>query len=214
MSGNAYDGAALRVRAALAARPPRRLAVVGFDRAAVLVPLLRRPDGPVLLFTRRTEALKVHRGEISFPGGHLEGREDARAAALREAEEEVGLDPLCVEVAGELDDRPSVTRFVVTPVVALVPDPPAAFRRDEREVDEVFEVPLARFLVPDAARVEWWDASRLPPDAPRRALLELRSEEVDAAGRHAVYFFDVAPDRVIWGLTARVVRDLVQRAFV
>jgi hypothetical protein len=102
---------------------------------------------------------------------------------------------------------------VVTPVVALVPDPPAGFRRDEREVDEVFEVPLARFLPAGAARVEWWDASRLPPDAPRRPLLDLRSEEMDAAGRYAVYFFDVAPDRVIWGLTARVVRDLVLRAF-
>jgi 8-oxo-dGTP pyrophosphatase MutT (NUDIX family) len=213
VSGDSHDDVAMRVRAALAARPPRRLAVPGFDRAAVLVPLLRRPEEPMLLFTRRTEALARHRGEISFPGGHLEGREDARAAALREAEEEVGLDPLGVEVAGELDDRPSVTRFVVTPVVALVSDPPATFRRDEREVEEVFEVPLRRFLAPDAARVEWWDASRLPPETPRRPLLDLGSEEVDAAGRYAVYFFDIAPHLVIWGLTARVVRDLVLRAF-
>jgi len=213
VSAEAYEDAARRIRAALAARPPRRVAVDGFDRAAVLVPLLRRPEGPTLLFTRRTEALKKHRGEISFPGGHLEGREDARAAALREAEEEVALDPARVEVAGELDDRPSVTRIVVTPVVALVPDPPDGFRRDAREVREVFEVPLDRFLAPGAARVEWWDGSRLPPDAPRRPLLDLRSEDVDAAGRYAVYFFDIAPDRVIWGLTARVVRDLVLRAF-
>jgi 8-oxo-dGTP pyrophosphatase MutT (NUDIX family) len=213
MSEDAYEEAARRIRAALAAHPPRRAAVVGFDRAAVLVPMLRRTGGPTLLFTRRTESLRKHRGEISFPGGHLEALEDARAAALREAQEEVGLDPARVEIAGDLDDRPSVTSIVVTPVVALVRDPPPAFRRDEREVGEVFEVPLARFLAPHAARIEWWDASRLPPDAPRRPLLDLRSGEVDAAGRYSVTFFDVAPDRVIWGLTARVVRDLVELAF-
>jgi 8-oxo-dGTP pyrophosphatase MutT (NUDIX family) len=212
VSLDAYDDAARRIRAALAARPPRRATIHGFGRAAVLVTVLRRPGGPTLLFTRRTESLKKHRGEISFPGGHLEGSESARAAALREADEEVALDPARVEVAGELDDRPSVTRIMVTPVVGLVPDPPVGFHRDEREVDEVFEVPLARFLAPDAARVEWWDASRLPADAPRRPLLDLGSEEVDGAGRYAVYFFDVAPDRVIWGLTARVVKDLVRRA--
>lgn len=176
------------------------------------MPLLRRAAGPTLLFTRRTDALEKHRGEIAFPGGHREPGEDARAAALREASEEVALEARRVEVAGELDDRPVVTRFVVTPVVGLVAEPPAAFGREAREVREVFEVPLARFLDPGVERFEWWHPSRLPPDLPHRPLVDLGSEEIDpASGSYKVYFFDVAPDRVVWGLTARLVRDLLER---
>ncbi|HYQ82368.1 MAG TPA: CoA pyrophosphatase [Anaeromyxobacteraceae bacterium] len=178
----------------------------------MLVPLLRRASGPTLLFTRRTDAVRKHRGEISFPGGHLEPGEDARAAALREASEEVALDSRRVEVAGELDDRPVITRFVVTPVVGLVADPPAAFGREAREVHEVFEVPLSRFLEPGLERFEWWHPSRLPPDLAHRPLADLGSEEIDPdSGAYKVYFFDVAPDRVVWGLTARLVRDLLER---
>jgi len=176
------------------------------------VPLLRRAGGPTLLFTRRTDGLKKHRGEIAFPGGHREAGEDARAAALREAREEVALEPRRVEVAGELDDRPVVTRFVVTPVVGLVAEPPEAFGRDEREVHEIFEVPLSRFLDPGVGRFEWWHPSRLPPDLARRPLVDLETEEIDPeTGCYKVYFFDVEPDRVVWGLTARLVRDLLER---
>ena len=176
------------------------------------MPLLRRPAGPTLLLTRRTADLSKHRGEIAFPGGHREPGEDARAAALREASEEVALEPRRVEVAGELDDRPVITRFVVTPVVGLVAEPPGAFGRDAREVDQVFEVPLARFAEPGAERFEWWHPSRLPPDLPHRPLSDLGSEEIDPeSGSYKVYFFDVAPDRVVWGFTARVVRDLLER---
>jgi 8-oxo-dGTP pyrophosphatase MutT (NUDIX family) len=212
---HAFDETGRRIREVLAGRAPRRLALPGFDRAAVLVPVLRRPDGPTLLFTRRTERLKKHRGEISFPGGHLEGAEDAPAAALREAREEVALDPRAVEVLGELDDRPSVTRIVVTPVVGLVADPPAGFERDEREVGEVFEVPLERLVDRRALRSEWWDRSRLPAGELDRPLLDLSGDEVDRErGRYKVYFFTAAgPGRVIWGLTARILKDLVDRAF-
>jgi hypothetical protein len=78
----------------------------------------------------------------------------------------VALEPRHVEVAGELDDRPVITRFMVTPVVGLVAEPPQAFGRDEREVHEVFEVPLSRFLDPGVGRFEWWHASWLPPGLP------------------------------------------------
>jgi 8-oxo-dGTP pyrophosphatase MutT (NUDIX family) len=212
----AFDQARRRIREALASRAPRRISLPSFQRAAVLVPVLRRDEGPTLLFTRRADGLRRHRGEISFPGGHLEAAEDACAAALREAHEEVALDPGAVEVVGDLDDRPSVTQYLVTPVVGLVADPPERFGRDEREVEEVFEVPLARLLDPRALRFEWWDGSRIPPGAPRRPLLDLDDEEVDRErGRYRVYFFEDAagPGRVIWGLTARVLKDLLDRAF-
>ena len=205
-----FADAGRTLREALASRPPRRLSLDGFAPAAVLVPLLRREWGPTLLFTRRTEELEKHRGEIAFPGGHRERGEDARAAALREAHEEVALEPSRVEVLGELDDRLVITRFVVTPVVGLVAEPPRAFGRDEREVNEVFEVPLARFLDPAMGRHEWWHASRVPNL--HRPFVDLLGDEIDpATGRYKVYFFDVAPDRVVWGLTARLVRDLLER---
>ena len=114
----AFADALSRIRSALAARPPRRLDIPAFRPAAVLVALLDRAGGPTLLFTRRTEHVPHHKGEISFPGGGLHPGEDAAAAALREAEEEVGLPPGRVEVAGTLDDVPSIARYVVTPVVA------------------------------------------------------------------------------------------------
>jgi len=209
-----FDPVADAVRAALAARPPRRLEVEGFRRAAVLVPLLRRPEGASVLFTRRTTGVRKHKGDISFPGGHIEPGEGAREAALREAREEVALAPGDVEVLGELDERPVVTRYVVTPVVGLVRDPPARFDREEREVEEVFEVPLARLLEPGMPRGEWWDASRLPPGAVPRPLLDLLEEELDRErNAYRVWFYDAAPDRVIWGLTARVLKDLIDRAF-
>ncbi len=205
----AHAGRALRE--ALAGRSPRRLSLDGFAPAAVLVPLLRREGGPTLLFTRRTDELEKHRGEIAFPGGHREAGEDALAAALREAREEVTLEPSRVEVVGELDDRLVITRFVVTPVVGLVAEPPRTFGRDEREVDEVFEVPLSRFLEPGVGRFEWWHPSRVP-NLPSRPFADLLGDEADpASGRYKVYFFDVEPDRVVWGLTARLVRDLLAR---
>ncbi len=212
----AFDQAARRIRDALAGREPRRLSLPTLRRAAVLVPVLRRAEGPTLLFTRRSDGLKKHRGEISFPGGHLEGPEDARAAALREAFEEVALDPGAVEVVGDLDDRPSVTQYLVTPVVGLVADAPERFGREAREVEEIFEVPLARLLEADALRFEWWDGSRIPAGAAPRPLLDLGDEEVDRErGRYRVYFFDrvAGPGRVIWGLTARILKDLLDRAF-
>ncbi len=208
-----FDQAAATIRRALARRPPRRIEVPEFRRAAILVPLLDRPGGPTFLFTRRTEAVTKHRGEISFPGGHQEPGEEPVDAALREAREEVGLDPERVEVLGALDQRPSVTSYLVTPFVGLVRIPPADFAREEREVHEVFEVPVARFLGPEMPRGEWWDARRLPPGLPSRRLDDLADVEVDRdAGRYRVWFFDVAPDRIIWGLTARVLKELLDRA--
>ncbi len=210
-----FEEAIARVRAALAERPARALDVPGFRRAGVLVPILARPEGPTLLFTRRTETLPHHKGEISFPGGGCAPRESAFAAALREADEEVGLAPGGVELLGALDDVPSIARYVVTPVVAAVPAPPPAFVPAEAEVSEPFELPLARLLDPGNRRASLWDPARLPAEA-AAALLSVRVpfEEVDAAtGQWRVWSFHADPARVVWGLTARVLADLLDRAF-
>lgn len=209
-----------RVRRALAARPPVPLEVPGFRPAAVLVALLDRPAGPTLLFTRRTERVPSHKGEISFPGGAREPGEDAVRAALREADEEVGLPPPAAEPLGALDDLPSVAGFVVTPVVAAVRAPPAVFSAAEFEVHEPFELPLAALREPSQRRSTLFDPAGLSPalaamvDRARAAPRAVPFEDVDpGTGLWRMWSFHADPDRVVWGLTARVLADLLDRAF-
>ncbi|MCI0342078.1 MAG: CoA pyrophosphatase [Planctomycetales bacterium] len=211
-----FEEAAARIRSAPRVRASRRLSVPGFAPAAVLVPVLRRPVGPSVLFTERTREVAHHKGQVSFPGGALEPGEDPVAGALREAREEVGLEPARVEVLGTLDDQPSVSRFVVTPVLGLVADPPPVFVGDPREVAEPFEVPLATLLDRSRFRAERWGPERMPPGAPVRELLALREsfEEYDpSTSTYQVYFFDAVTGRAIWGLTARILKGLLDRAF-
>ncbi len=209
-----FDEALRRIRAALAARSPRSLSVPGFRGAAVLVPLLSRPGGPTVLFTRRTELVPHHKGEISFPGGGRAEAEDAVSAALREAEEEVSLPPSRVEVLGALDDVPSIARYVVTPIVAGVRDPPERFAAQAFEVLEPFELPLASLLDPAARRASLWDPARLPAEAAEALTSSAPFEEIDAAtGFWRVWSFHADASRIVWGLTARILADLVDRAF-
>jgi 8-oxo-dGTP pyrophosphatase MutT (NUDIX family) len=196
----------------LAHARPQTLALPGFARAAVLLPILARPDGPALLFTLRTETVKHHPGQISFPGGRIEPGEDPPGAALREAEEEVGLPPASVEIVGSLDDRISIARFVVTPLVGLVAHPPAAFTRQESEVLEPFEVPLARLCDPAHHRLERFTATAPPPGWTVDEITS-RSElfELDAAtNTYPVSFYDGGDNHIIWGLTARILRQLLE----
>lgn len=117
--------------------------------AAVLVPVVMRDTGPTLLLTQRTAHLKDHAGQVSFPGGRCEPEDPTpEATALREAEEEVGLDPAQVEILGRLPEYRTGTGFVITPVVGLV-TPPLNLKLDDFEVAEVFEPPLDFLL--DAA---------------------------------------------------------------
>src|ERR1043166_3835128 len=117
--------------------------------AAVLAPVIRREEGLTMLFTVRSSEMRSHRGQISFPGGRREDADaSAASAALREAHEEVGLDPGSVEVIGYLDDYPTITRYLVTPVVGLISGAPA-LTPHAREVAEVFEVPLDVVLEPN-----------------------------------------------------------------
>jgi 8-oxo-dGTP pyrophosphatase MutT (NUDIX family) len=120
--------------------------------AAVLVGLVDRADGPALLLTQRTEHLRDHAGQICFPGGRMEpDDEGAAAAALREAEEEIGLDPARVSVIGQLPPYQTVTGFRIHPVVGWI-SPPFALRPDPFEVAEAFEVPLHFVLEPENHR--------------------------------------------------------------
>ncbi|MDO8347820.1 MAG: CoA pyrophosphatase [Rugosibacter sp.] len=110
--------------------------------AAVLVPIILRETGATLLLTQRTAHLHDHAGQISFPGGRCEADDPTpEATALREAAEEVGLDPAQVEILGRLPEYRTVTGFAITPVVGLV-TPPLNLKLDDFEVAEVFEPPL------------------------------------------------------------------------
>ena len=114
--------------------------------AAVLIAITDRPEPGVILSVRR-EHLRTHAGQIAFPGGKVDEGEDAIAAALREAHEEILLDPAAAEVVGTLEPYRTVTGFVVTPVVCVIPaDIP--LEPHEHEVAELFEAPLAFLLDP------------------------------------------------------------------
>ena len=175
------------VRRVLAEPVARGLDVPGYGRAAVLVPLLDAPDGPALLFTVRSAGLSRHAGQIAFPGGRVEPGEDAVAAALREAHEEVGLSVDRCDVLGLLDDRASPFGLVATPVVARVAWP-ADLRVDPGEVAEVFTVPLALLGATPVLRETW------PHEGGTRVLHRYR-----VVGRD------------VWGLTGNIVKDLLDR---
>jgi 8-oxo-dGTP pyrophosphatase MutT (NUDIX family) len=131
--------------------------------AAVLVPLVDRPDGITVLLTKRTDHLHDHAGQISFPGGRVDaGDADVTAAALRETEEETGLNRSFIDIAGRLDTYVTRTGFEVTPLVGLV-TPGFDLSPDTFEVAEIFEVPLAFFLNEGNRRIEsriWQERTR------------------------------------------------------
>jgi 8-oxo-dGTP pyrophosphatase MutT (NUDIX family) len=119
-----------------------------FKRAAVMVPLVERPQGLTVLLTQRASHLKNHPGQISFPGGRMEPQDAGPwEAALRETWEEIGLPPGLASLAGYLRDYPVLTGYVITPAVAFV-QPGFTPALDRTEVDDVFEVPLEFVLDP------------------------------------------------------------------
>lgn len=159
--------------------------------AAVLVPLVVREEGITVLLTQRADHLNDHAGQVSFPGGRHEPFDvDATATALREAQEEVGLDPGRVEILGSLPDYLTATGFCVTPVVGLV-HPPFTVEPDALEVAEVFEVPLSFLMDParHEVRVFRWEGGE-------RRFFAMPYPRGDAAG-----------DYFIWGATAGMLRN-------
>ncbi|MFN2388486.1 MAG: CoA pyrophosphatase, partial [Actinomycetota bacterium] len=131
----------LRLERALSTALPSRLESAGARPAAVLVPLVAAPD-PFLIFTVRADTLPSHQGQISFPGGSLGPGETPSAAALREAHEEIGLEPDQVRVLGELDTFPTfVSGYLVTPIVGWIASLPS-LNPNPDEVAAVLQVPL------------------------------------------------------------------------
>ena len=128
--------------------PPRH----SFDcvrEAAVLILLVWHPDAPTVLFTRRSEALSTHPGQVSFPGGKQDASDQSAIdTALREAHEEIGLEPETVTVLGTLPSFVTITRFRIVPVVGII-RPPLALSPHPGEVAEIFEVPLSRVMQQD-----------------------------------------------------------------
>jgi 8-oxo-dGTP pyrophosphatase MutT (NUDIX family) len=156
--------------------------------AAVLVPLVQRPEGLTLLLTQRTEHLSSHAGQISFPGGRAEDYDrDAVDTALRESEEEIGLARRHVEIIGVLPDHITASSYLVTPVVGLL-TPPFELIAESNEVAEIFEVPLG-FLMNGANHQRM--SFELPEGAGRRSFYAMPFER----------FF-------IWGATAGMLRNL------
>jgi len=156
--------------------------------AAVLVPLIDRPDGMSVLLTQRTPHLTAHAGQISFPGGRVEESDaDATDAALRETEEEIGLTRDHVTVIGRLDTYVTETGFEITPVVGIV-NVPFSLAIDPIEVSEVFEVPLSFVVDPKNHRRTTRDFDR----------------------RRRVFFVLPYEGRNIWGATAGMLVNLAE----
>jgi len=169
--------------------PPRRPESLMPDAApaAVLVTLFEEDGETRVVLTRRTTTLPSHRGEVSFPGGKTQVGEDMRSAALREAEEEIGLVPDAVEVVAELDHLATVaSRFVLAPFAGLLAARPA-LTPNPSEVDRAFDVTLAELLQDGVFHEERW---------------EIYGEE------RPVFFFELVGDTV-WGATARILYQLL-----
>jgi 8-oxo-dGTP pyrophosphatase MutT (NUDIX family) len=160
-----------------------------FRLAAVLVPLFLREDELHVVLTKRTEHVRTHQGQVSFPGGGYEPSDgNLETTALREAEEEVGLRPGDVRLLGVLDDLPTnVSGFLVRPFVAEVPHP-YDFVHDVTEVDHVFTPPVSTFADPSRRREE------------------IRERD---GRRYPIYYYDV-DGNVVWGATARMLLQLVE----
>lgn len=155
--------------------------------ASVLVPLYERGDDVEAVFLRRSETLDLHPGQIAFPGGGRDPAESDLACALREAEEEVSLPPTQVRILGRLDPCPTNTGYLISPFVGEVLVPPTQLRPDPGEVHSIFTVPLSALLEPGSLR-----------EAPGPSGLTLD--------------FFVHGDLVIWGATARMLRQLLELA--
>lgn len=157
--------------------------------AAVLVPIFEEDGHARVILTRRSDRLRSHTGEVSFPGGRLDPEEEPLAAALREATEEIGLPPETVEIIGQLEPLATLSsRSGITPFVGLIKERPT-LTPNPHEVEHAFDISLADLLDTAIYREERWDT----PWGDDRA----------------VHFFEL-PDDTVWGATARILHQLLE----
>ena len=176
-----------RIQDILSARVRSRVEEASLICAAVLIPLLSKDGEWHVLVTQRTQHVEHHKGQISFPGGACEpADDDLQATALRETFEEIGVPPESVQVLGALDDFVTITDFVVTPFVGVIPHP-FAYRLNGCEVDAAIEVPLSYLR--------------------DRAHLRIQQREVRGC-IYDVLFWDYGP-YTIWGATAQMLKSLL-----
>ena len=178
----------LTLRELLASPPPQRLPPSELRPASVLVPLYVEAGELWTVLTKRTDTLPSHRSQIAFPGGGRELKEDPWAAAVREAQEEIGLDPRVVLKLGELDEVESPMGFRVIPCVGAIPQS-YEFRPNEAEIAEVFSLPVSAFANP--------------------RLVEEREIVINGMKRNILIYH--VGNRQIWGLTARILQNLLVR---
>lgn len=159
--------------------------------AAVLTPIVARPEGAGVILTRRSDALASHGGQIAFPGGRLDPGETAVQAALREANEEVALDPASVEILGLGDPYETGTGFLITPVIGWLEAPPSLTPSPD-EVAEVFETPWDFLMDPANHRRDFYDADE---------------------GLRRWFWAMPWNERYIWGVTAGLLKRLRDRLY-
>jgi 8-oxo-dGTP pyrophosphatase MutT (NUDIX family) len=184
-----------RVRAAFSGeaqrRPrPARIEGPGTRRAAVLAPLYDRDGETWVVLTRRAQHLRSHQGEVSFPGGRRDGDEPLVATALREAEEEIRLDPATVDVVGELDHlTTAISSVAIAPFVGALPAVPTGLRPADDEVERILHVPMSELLEDGVFHEEVWTLG---------------------GDTRPMWFFELEGDTV-WGATAALLRQLLGR---
>jgi len=177
-----------RLKHALSSRQKQHIVESGWVSSAVLLPIFYNEGQYYLLFIKRTEMVRDHKGQISFPGGAY-GAEDETLldTALRESAEEIGLAPSDVEILGALDDMVTVTSgYIISPFVAFIPWP-YQFEMNRYEVEEIFEVPISALMDEDCMRQE--------------------TEIID--GEAITSYFYHYQGRIIWGATARILTQFL-----
>lgn len=171
--------------------PKTRVPLRGQRLSAVLMPFYFKNGEAYLLFTRRSQKVRHHKGQVSFPGGAYDEEDgDLRTTALRETWEEIGVEPEAVEVIAEMDEMVTPSNFHITPFVGQIPYP-YSFRINRDEIDEMIEIPFAHLLNPAHHRAEYMQHPRTQKQV-------------------LVHFFDYG-EHIVWGVTGHLLYRMLQK---